>query len=57
MVGGVPGVPGLVAQNHVTLVSEVGQENAMIHQQRMEGNTALARAATILQPATKLLAL
>ena len=56
MVGGVPGVPGLVAQNHVTLVSEVGQEHVTIHQQRMEGNTALAQAVQ-KNPATRLLAL
>ena len=56
MVGGVPGVPGLVAQKLVTLVSEVGQENVTIHQQRMEGDTVLAPAAQ-KKPATRLLAL
>ena len=56
MVGGVPGVPGLVAQKLVTLVSEVGQENVTIHQQRMEGNTVLAQTAQ-KKPATSLLAL
>ena len=45
MVGGVPGVPGVLAPKLVTLVQEVGQEHVTIHQQRMEGNTALARAA------------
>ena len=56
MEGGVPGVPGVIAQKHVTLVQEEGQENVIIHQQRMEGDTVLARAAQ-KKPATRLLAL
>ena len=53
---GVSGVPGVLAQKLVTLVQEVGQEHVTIHQQRMEGDTALARAAQ-KKPATRLLAL
>ena len=56
MEGGVPGVPGVVAQKLVTLEQEVGQENVTIHQQRMEGNTVLAQTAQ-KKPATSLLAL
>ena len=56
MVGGVPGVPGVLAQKLVTLVQEVGKEHVTIHQQRMEGDTVLAPAAQ-KKPATRLLAL
>ena len=56
MVAGAPGLPGVLAQKLVTLVQEVGQEHVTIHQQRMEGDTALAQVAQ-KKPATRLLAL